>query len=59
MCQICILYLSFILIFYTYYTLTCTSILGLLLVDTIEKKYYKKIDIKNCDEVLHPITVLY
>lgn len=31
----------------------------LLLIDTIEKNLIKKIDRKNCDEILHPITVLY
>ena len=59
MYQICILYLSFIFIFYIHYTLTCTSIWELLLIDTIGEKSYKENRQKNCDEVLHPITVLY
>ena len=36
------LYFIFIFIFYIHYTLTGTSILGLLLVDTIEKESYKQ-----------------
>ena len=59
MYQICILYLSFTFILYIHYTLTCTSIMELLIIDTIEENLIKKIDRKNCDEVLHPITVLY
>ena len=39
MYQISILYLSFIFIFYIHYTLTCTSIFELLLVDTVKKSY--------------------
>ena len=42
MYQICILYLSFIFIFYIHYTLTCTSIWELLLIDTIGEKSYKE-----------------
>ena len=54
-----LLHLSFTFILYIHYTLTCTSILKLLLIDTIEENLIKKIDRKNCDEVLHLITVLY
>ena len=53
MYQISILYLSFIFIFYIHYTLTCTSIFELLLVDTV-KKSYKENGQKNCDEVSTP-----
>ena len=39
--------LYFIFIFYIHYTLTCTSILKLLLIDTIEENLIRKIDRKN------------
>lgn len=47
MYQICILYLSFTFILYIHYTLTCTSILELLLIDTIGKNLIKKMDKKT------------